>query len=147
MKNNAKETRQIIFDVFDSLKIPCGECLFYDGSGLSRRNKITAEALIRILEITSHSNFSSDLDSCLAIAGVDGTVKSRMSGTLAENNLLAKTGTHGNVSALTGYVRTLDGERLSYAFMFNGSAVNHFKQTENELGKLLAQFFYFNMER
>ena len=86
------------------------------------------------------------MDTCLSIAGTDGTLRGRMTGTLAENNLHAKTGTHGNVSALAGVVKTLDGEPIAFSFIFNGSNVGVYKQIENQLGILISEFFYFNRE-
>jgi D-alanyl-D-alanine carboxypeptidase len=102
---------------------------------------------VKLLASASRLSFGRQLDSTLPVAGYDGTLRNRMIGTLAENNVHAKTGTHGNVSALSGYVTTLDGERLAFAFMFNGPSVGVYKTVENELGTLLAQFFYFNEEK
>jgi D-alanyl-D-alanine carboxypeptidase len=65
---------------------------------------------------------------------------------LAQNNLRAKTGTHKNVSGLCGTVKTLDGENLAFCFIFNGPSVGLYKQVENRLGIILAEFFYFNRE-
>jgi len=49
----------------------------------------------------------------------DGTIAGRMKGTRAEANAVAKTGTLGGVRSLSGYVRTLDGERLVFSFIAN----------------------------
>lgn len=146
LKSNSKEARQIIAKVIDSLDIPCADCQFNDGSGLSRRNSVNAQSFIKMLKYTTKLPFGKKYDSTLSIAGVDGTLKNRMLSSLAENNLHGKTGTHSNVSALVGYVNTLDGEHLAFAFMFNGSGVGVYKNVEDEIGKLLAQFFYFNEE-
>ena len=55
----------------------------------------------------------------LPIAGVDGTLSSRMKGTAAERNARAKTGTLGNVAALSGYVTTARGRTLIVTMMAN----------------------------
>ncbi len=55
----------------------------------------------------------------LPIAGVDGTLSSRMRGTPAEGQVRAKTGTVGNVSALSGYVTTPSGKTLIVSIMAN----------------------------
>ena len=147
LKDNGKEARQIISLLLDSLKINCPDCQFNDGSGLSRRNRVNSLAIVNLIEkIYENNNIRAIFDTSLSIAGIDGTLKNRMTGTLAENNLHAKTGTHGNVSALAGVVKTLDGESIAFAFIFNGNNVGIYKQVENQLGILLSEFFYFNRE-
>jgi D-alanyl-D-alanine carboxypeptidase/D-alanyl-D-alanine-endopeptidase (penicillin-binding protein 4) len=55
----------------------------------------------------------------LPIAGVDGTIASRMRGTAAAGNVHAKTGSIANVRSLSGYVTTADGERLVFVMLAN----------------------------
>ena len=55
----------------------------------------------------------------LPVAGVDGTLSERMKGTKAENNVHAKTGTMTNVSSISGYLRTVDGEMLAFSILLN----------------------------
>ncbi|TAE30317.1 MAG: D-alanyl-D-alanine carboxypeptidase/D-alanyl-D-alanine-endopeptidase [Candidatus Kapaibacterium sp.] len=115
----------------------------YDGSGLSRRNKISPSTLVRLLDRVQNAPFSNEYFNSLSIGGLDGTLQHRMRGTNAEYNARAKTGTHKNVSALAGYVKTLDGERLAFSFMFNGNAVWLYKGLENKLCEMLSNFSYF----
>lgn len=115
----------------------------YDGSGLSRRNKIAPITMLRLLDNVQNTPFANEFLNALAIAGLDGTLQYRMRGTTAEYNVHAKTGTHKNVSALAGYIRTLDGERLMFSFIFNGNAVSLYKGLENKLCQLLANFSYY----
>lgn len=115
----------------------------FDGSGLSRRNKIAPLSILRLLENVQNTPFANEFVNSLAISGLDGTLQYRMRGTTAEYNVRAKTGTHKNVSALAGYIRTLDGERLMFSFIFNGNAVWLYKGLENKLCQLLANFSYY----
>ena len=46
-----------------------------------------------------------------------------MKGTSAEGNVHAKTGTVTGVRALSGYVRTKDGEQLAFSIVINGSNI------------------------
>jgi D-alanyl-D-alanine carboxypeptidase/D-alanyl-D-alanine-endopeptidase (penicillin-binding protein 4) len=55
----------------------------------------------------------------LPIAGVDGTLRSRLKGTPAEKNALAKTGTLAFVNTISGYVTSAAGERLVFSIMLN----------------------------
>jgi serine-type D-Ala-D-Ala carboxypeptidase/endopeptidase (penicillin-binding protein 4) len=90
---------------------------YSDASGLSRMNLVSADALIRILTYM-HRNFSIFYDA-LPVAGVDGTLSSRMKATPAENNVHAKTGTLTHISALSGYIRTADKEMLAFSMIAN----------------------------
>ena len=88
-----------------------------DGSGLSRRNAIAAEALVAILQRMHDASGTSPWMTALPVAGRDGTLAGRMMGTPAEGNVRAKTGTMSNIRSLAGYVRTRDGENLAFAIL------------------------------
>jgi D-alanyl-D-alanine carboxypeptidase/D-alanyl-D-alanine-endopeptidase (penicillin-binding protein 4) len=88
-----------------------------DGSGLSRRNAIAADAMVTILQRMYDATGMSPWMRALPVAGVDGTLDGRMKGTPAEGSVRAKTGTMSNIRALAGYARTRDGENLAFAIM------------------------------
>jgi D-alanyl-D-alanine carboxypeptidase/D-alanyl-D-alanine-endopeptidase (penicillin-binding protein 4) len=90
-----------------------------DGSGLSRRNAVSPEALMAILERMYDSSGQSPWMTALPVAGRDGTLAGRMQDTPAADNVRAKTGTMSNVRTLAGYVRTRDGESLAFVVMAN----------------------------
>ena len=90
-----------------------------DGSGLSRRDVITPEALLIVLRHMYDAAGASPWMRALPIAGVDGTLNNRMKGTPAEGNVRAKSGTMSNIRSLSGYVATRDGERLAFVVMVN----------------------------
>jgi D-alanyl-D-alanine carboxypeptidase/D-alanyl-D-alanine-endopeptidase (penicillin-binding protein 4) len=89
-----------------------------DGSGLSRRSTVTAQALVGVLERTFGPDDSPWMRA-LPVAGRDGTLERRFLGTPAEGNLRAKTGSMSNIRALAGYVTTRDGEPLAFAILLN----------------------------
>jgi D-alanyl-D-alanine carboxypeptidase/D-alanyl-D-alanine-endopeptidase (penicillin-binding protein 4) len=90
-----------------------------DGSGLSRGDMITAEATVQLLTFMSKHRFANVFRDALPIAGVDGTLRNRLRGTPAENNLRAKTGSLSSAASLAGYVTTAAGERLAFSIMVN----------------------------
>lgn len=90
-----------------------------DGSGLSRNDMVTAEASVQLLTYMSRHRFASSFREALPIAGVDGTLRNRMRGTVAENNLRAKTGSLSSAATLSGYVTTAAGENLVFSIMVN----------------------------
>lgn len=90
-----------------------------DGSGLSRNDMITADASVQLLTYMSRHRFASAFREALPIAGVDGTLRNRMRGTVAENNVRAKTGSLSSAATLSGYVTTAAGENLVFSIMVN----------------------------
>ena len=129
-----------VSSILDSASIPHSGCALYDGSGLSRRNKSSAATQMYMLKSISEQPFARAFESTMSIAGVDGTLRRRMHGTNAVNNVHAKTGTHGSVSALSGYVRTRDGERLCFSIIGNGKSAGVFKFMENSMVIQLAEY-------
>ncbi len=92
-----------------------------DGSGLSLYNYVTPELEMRLLRYAyRNSNIYQHLLPSLPIGGVDGTLKTRMKGTFAEENVKAKTGTVTGVSALAGYCTAANGHQLCFSIMNQG---------------------------
>jgi D-alanyl-D-alanine carboxypeptidase/D-alanyl-D-alanine-endopeptidase (penicillin-binding protein 4) len=90
-----------------------------DGSGLSWHDMVTAESTVQLLTYMHRHRYAAVFRDALPIAGVDGTLRNRFKGTLAENNLRAKTGTLSSASSLSGYVRDAAGEELVFSIMVN----------------------------
>jgi D-alanyl-D-alanine carboxypeptidase/D-alanyl-D-alanine-endopeptidase (penicillin-binding protein 4) len=99
--------------------VPESELALSDGSGLSRNDMITANATVQLLTFMSQHRYAAQFREALPIAGVDGTLRTRMRGTPAEGNLRAKTGSLSSVASLSGYVTTATGERLVFSMMLN----------------------------
>lgn len=115
----ADSGRRVIERQFNDWKIPADGYVVRDGSGLSRNDFISPEAIVGILDVMRRSpNFDLFFQS-LPIAGVDGTIRTRMRGTPAERNLHAKTGTLSMVRSLSGYVRTADDRLLEFSILCN----------------------------
>jgi serine-type D-Ala-D-Ala carboxypeptidase/endopeptidase (penicillin-binding protein 4) len=95
-----------------------------DGSGLSRNDMITAEASVQLLTYMGRHRYSGVFREALPIAGVDGTLRNRMKGTPAENNVRAKTGSLSSAASLAGYLTTAGGENLVFSIMVNNYPVD-----------------------
>jgi len=90
-----------------------------DGSGLSLNDLISANTTVQLLTFMSRHKYFAQFRDALPIAGVDGTLRTRMRGTPAEGNLRAKTGSLSSVASLSGYVTTAGGEHLVFSMMLN----------------------------
>ena len=95
------------------------EVALNDGSGLSRNDLISANTTVQLLTFMSKHKYFAQFRDALPIAGVDGTLRTRMRGTPAEGNLRAKTGSLSSVASLSGYVTTATGEHLVFSMMLN----------------------------
>ncbi|PHX53514.1 D-alanyl-D-alanine carboxypeptidase/D-alanyl-D-alanine-endopeptidase [Tychonema bourrellyi FEM_GT703] len=91
-----------------------------DGSGLSRHNLISPEALVQTLRLMANSPLASIYRASLPVAGESGTLKNRF---LTPNRVIlqAKTGTLSGVAALSGYVEVPNYEPLVFSIMVNQS--------------------------
>ncbi|MEM1171933.1 MAG: D-alanyl-D-alanine carboxypeptidase/D-alanyl-D-alanine-endopeptidase [Cyanobacteria bacterium P01_H01_bin.35] len=92
-----------------------------DGSGLSRHNLVTPQALVQTLRIMANSPWANIYINSLPIAGISGTLSRRFRNSLAEGNVQAKTGTISGVSGLAGYVQPVDFEPLVFSILVNQS--------------------------
>jgi D-alanyl-D-alanine carboxypeptidase/D-alanyl-D-alanine-endopeptidase (penicillin-binding protein 4) len=96
-----------------------GNVFFEEGSGLSRNNVATPNATIALLVFMSRHREADAYLNALPVAGVDGTLRTRMKNTTAAGNVKAKTGTLRWANSLSGYVTSAAGERLALCVMLN----------------------------
>jgi D-alanyl-D-alanine carboxypeptidase/D-alanyl-D-alanine-endopeptidase (penicillin-binding protein 4) len=91
-----------------------------DGSGLSPNNLSTPTQLMQVLDFAfHHPATSNDFITALPIAGVDGTLKHRL--TNIARKVRAKTGTMSGIVSLAGYTISAEKEPLAFVIMINGS--------------------------
>jgi D-alanyl-D-alanine carboxypeptidase/D-alanyl-D-alanine-endopeptidase (penicillin-binding protein 4) len=116
-----------------------------DGSGLSRRDGFSPGSIVQLLSAVRGKPWFSTWYESLPIAGnpdrfTGGTLRSRMRGTPAENNVHAKTGSLTGVTSLSGYVTSADGEPLIFSIMLNQYLSGSPKDIEDKIAVRLAQF-------
>lgn len=92
-----------------------------DGSGLSLYNYLSPELEVMFLRYAYlNDNIYPHLLHALPIAGLDGTLKSRMKKSPAFENVRAKTGTLTCVNSLAGYCKASNGHLLCFSIMNQG---------------------------
>jgi D-alanyl-D-alanine carboxypeptidase/D-alanyl-D-alanine-endopeptidase (penicillin-binding protein 4) len=106
-------------EFFKSIGIPEREVVTYDGSGLSRRNLVTPQGTVKLLQWAAAQPWFDAFVATLPVAGEDGTLAERMKDTPAAGRVRAKTGTLGSVNALSGFVTTLHGAKLIFSMFGN----------------------------
>jgi D-alanyl-D-alanine carboxypeptidase/D-alanyl-D-alanine-endopeptidase (penicillin-binding protein 4) len=90
-----------------------------DGSGLSRLNLVTPEAVTKLLLAMSRSARAEVWKSLLPVGGEDGTLSDRFKGMRDGSRVRAKTGTLSHVSALSGYVDSQSNGMLAFSILVN----------------------------
>jgi D-alanyl-D-alanine carboxypeptidase/D-alanyl-D-alanine-endopeptidase (penicillin-binding protein 4) len=103
-----------------------------NGAGLSRTARISATHLVQLLTDAWQSPLMPEFAAALPLAGVDGTMKSRLRETLAQGRARVKSGTLSGVKSLAGYAQDGSGHWYALAFLINhpnaaagGAAMDH----------------------
>ncbi len=88
-----------------------------DGSGLTRGNRASPYAVVRLLQGMRTSEVGDEFIQALALTGHEGTVADRTEGTAAYGRCRTKTGTLTGVSALSGYCFNLSGRVMIFSIL------------------------------
>ena len=92
----------------------------FDGSGLSRQNRLSPQIIVDILRYVKNDlGVYPEFVSALGVMGVDGNVKNRMRGVQSSKRARVKTGTLNFVSALSGYFQSQDDETFAFSILMN----------------------------
>jgi serine-type D-Ala-D-Ala carboxypeptidase/endopeptidase (penicillin-binding protein 4) len=117
--------------------VPMTGVRIVDGSGLSRLDRLTANALGSLLKIAwADPTVGPALLASLPVAGVNGTLQHRLSKPPARGRVLAKTGTTDTASSLSGYV----SGRYAFAIVQNGHPLSYWwaRRAQDRFAQILA---------
>ncbi|HEY3849946.1 MAG TPA: D-alanyl-D-alanine carboxypeptidase/D-alanyl-D-alanine-endopeptidase [Steroidobacteraceae bacterium] len=89
--------------------LPLADLVIDNGSGLSRTARISALDMATMLRAAYHSRWAPEFIASLPLAGIDGTLRSRMQDTAA-GSVRLKTGHLDGVTAVAGYVIGASGK-------------------------------------
>ena len=112
----------VVMQTLAAAGVPMSGVRIVDGSGLSRLDRLTANALAAILKAAyADPTIKPAFVASLPVAGVNGTLSDRFRKAPARGRVLAKTGTTSDASALSGYVST----RYVFAVLQNGHPLSY----------------------
>ncbi|WP_197356972.1 D-alanyl-D-alanine carboxypeptidase/D-alanyl-D-alanine endopeptidase, partial [Streptomyces clavuligerus] len=118
-------SERAVRDRLAALDLPVAGARFADGSGLDRRDRLSARLLTGLLARAAEParpGLRSVLTG-LPVAGFTGTLQSRYSATTPGSGLIrAKTGTLTGIGSLSGTVVAPDGRLLAFAFLAGNTA-------------------------
>ena len=106
-----------VTDILKQRGVSTRKLVLENGAGLSRIERISAAALTQLLHAAYRSPLFSEFESALPIVAIDGTLKRRFNGSALAGNAHLKTGSLRDASALTGYVYTRSGQRVSFVML------------------------------
>ena len=107
-----------------SLGLDAESVTMHDGSGLSRMDLISPEAIVSLLRAMAiQEKLYPFYDFSLPVMGIDGTLSERLRGSGAAGNVHAKTGFLTGIRCLSGYLKTKDDELLAFSLMMNNYTV------------------------
>ena len=95
------------------------ELVLENGSGLSRRERISAEGMGRLLQAAWRSPVMAELIASLPVAATDGTMKRRLKQNGVAGQAHIKTGSLEGVRAIAGWVLDKTGRRWIVVFFVN----------------------------
>ncbi len=100
--------------------VPVAGVRIADGSGLSSLDRLTANALVAILQAgAADPSIRDAFVTSLSVAGVSGTLEKRLARRPTRGRVIGKTGTTSAASSLAGFIR----RRYVFAIIQNGSPV------------------------
>ncbi len=111
--------RELIGKYLTDLGIPAEEFVIDDGSGLSRHNRMTTDALTKILLDLYRGKNWELFQASLAVAGEEGTIDKYFNEAKYRGRIHAKTGYISGVRALSGVCLTNGGPYL-FSVLSNG---------------------------
>jgi D-alanyl-D-alanine carboxypeptidase/D-alanyl-D-alanine-endopeptidase (penicillin-binding protein 4) len=113
----------IVSRVLREWGVPEGAVSIADGSGLSRRNLVAADALLVVLQrMAADARHRMHWMHALPAGGSKGTLSRRFQSGPSQGRVKAKTGSLAYVRAIAGYVRTADEETLAFAIILNNTS-------------------------
>ena len=117
---SASEGRRAVREVLAGWGIAPDSFVMQDGSGLSRYDYTTADTVVALLRhVWNDEHLRGPFLSALPVAGHDGTLDTRMRGTVLDDHVEAKTGSIANVRALSGFLETPAGQHIVFSIIVN----------------------------
>ena len=117
----------------DTLGVNSESVVIENGAGLSRKERLSANALSKVLYHAWHSPYMPEFIASLPIVGVDGTMIRTLKNSAVKARAHIKTGSLNDVASIAGYVKAKSGRWISVVCMINHAEANSARTSFNEL--------------
>lgn len=136
---------KVLNDYGQSIGLNMGNWKFEDGSGMSHKNKLTANELTLLLyKMTSEPNYRTFYSS-LPIGGqknrlIGGSLRKRFELPSLRNRVIAKTGSISGVYTLSGYVTTNSGRTFAFSIMTQNQSTSKIPSIDAVVQKIITTY-------
>lgn len=131
-----------VLTTLQSLGVETGSDVVYDGSGLSRLNRLSPATLLQVLQVAARPDRPDlrPLITGLPVAGFTGSLAGRFASAdvAALGDVRAKTGTLSGVSSLAGLVTGRDGTQMVFVLAVDKTGTSRETDVEAALDDLAA---------
>jgi D-alanyl-D-alanine carboxypeptidase/D-alanyl-D-alanine-endopeptidase (penicillin-binding protein 4) len=114
------EGARVVRQFITGIGVEDNDFFLYDGSGMSMDDRVAPRALTKLLVYVARQSWGEAWRKSLPVAGMDGTLSGRFKNSPLKGRMSAKTGTHNESDALSGYVSTASGKTVAFSIMVNG---------------------------
>ena len=115
-----EEGARVVRQFITGIGVDDNDFFLYDGSGMSMDDRVAPRAYTKLLTWAAAQPWGQAWRDTLPVAGVDGTLAGRFKNSSLKGKIWAKTGTHNEADALSGYLMTASGKTLAFSIMVNG---------------------------
>lgn len=116
---------------------------FFDGSGLSPFNAISAHDMVEALRYINVSGRGDAFKQSLAVAGVDGTLRSILKENGFRGKMIGKSGSFNGVLGYCGYITTNKGKTIAFCMIAN-RFTEPFKMIRTNMEQLMKEIIIQN---
>lgn len=138
-KLTAQLSEAQIRNFISSLALDHSTLTLENGSGLSRTERISPDLMAALLQHAYRAEYQAELVSSMPLAGVDGTLKRRLTQPQTQGKARLKTGTLRNVVALAGFVTDQSGQIWVVAAFVNHAKAGRGRPVLDHLIEQLTQ--------
>jgi D-alanyl-D-alanine carboxypeptidase/D-alanyl-D-alanine-endopeptidase (penicillin-binding protein 4) len=114
------EGARVVRQFITSIGVDDNDFFLYDGSGMSMDDRVAPRSLTKLLVYVTRQPWGEAWRNSLPVAGVDGTLSGRFKNSPLKGRMWAKTGTHNESDALSGYISSASGKTVAFSIMVNG---------------------------
>lgn len=134
---------EVIKEFSADIGLDLNQLEIHDGSGLARKNQMTARQLGKVLDWVFHNaEIFPEYAASLPVAQTDGTIRRRLRNPKVAQRIRGKTGLLDGVTTLAGYMFPLGAKPIGYVFFVNGpGALGDIEAQQDRLMMQMMDFY------